>query len=208
MRDTHHANGRQCCRIGTCGSCFGTCSVARSTNVAHGSLLVAILYSTQATYSPVRLPTITHVPKCYENDSRDYRMRQRRAYNEIYSPCKLTAVLWYRNLQKLFCYLLARSPMFHMKVFWSHTYIQNNQHTPLYTFRLPPMFRSVVKATRVTTEGGSGEPTVRDTHHANGRQCCRIGTCGSCFGTFSVARSTNVAHDSLLVAILYSTQAT
>ena len=36
-----------------------------AANVAHGGLLVALLYSTQSTHYPVRLPTTTHVPKCY-----------------------------------------------------------------------------------------------------------------------------------------------
>ena len=85
--DTHHASRRQCCRLGTCSSCFGTCS-------------------------------------------------------------------------------LSRSPMLHMAVSWSHTYIQYNQHNHLYALRLPLMFRSITKTTRATTKRGSGEPTVRDTHPA------------------------------------------
>ena len=40
-------------------------------NVAHGDLMVVHVYSTQSTHSPLRLPTTTNVPKCYENDSRD-----------------------------------------------------------------------------------------------------------------------------------------
>ena len=48
--------------------------LARSlTNVVHGGLLVAHLYSTQSTHFPVRLPTTTRLANCYENDSRHYR---------------------------------------------------------------------------------------------------------------------------------------
>ena len=57
---------------------------------------------------------------------------------------------------------------FHLAVSWSPTYIQHKQHTPLYAFRLPFMFRSVItKTTRATTERGSDELAVRNTHHTS-----------------------------------------
>ena len=85
--------------------------LARSvTNAAHDGFLVAHLYSTESARSPVRLPTTTHVPNCYENESR-------------------------------------------------------------------------------ATERGNEERVVRDTHHASRWQCCRIGSCSSCFRTCSLARS-------------------
>ena len=40
-------------------------------NAAHGSYLVAYLYSTQPAQSPARPSTTIYVPKCYENDSRN-----------------------------------------------------------------------------------------------------------------------------------------
>ena len=67
--------------------------------------------------------------------------------------------------------VLARSPMLDMVVSWSLTYIQHNQHTPLHAFPLPLMFRSVTRTTRVTTDRGSEERTVRDTYHTSRRQC-------------------------------------
>ena len=57
--------------------------------------------------------------------------------------------------------------MLHMSVAWLNTYIQHNQHIPLYAFRLPLMCRSATKTTPATTECGSGEPTVRLTMQAH-----------------------------------------
>ena len=99
VRDTQHASWRQCCRIETCSRSFVTCSLARSlANVVHGGLLVAHLYSSHSTHSPVRLPTTTRVPKCYKSDSRDKITWLWRANRERCSPCKVPAVLSYRNL--------------------------------------------------------------------------------------------------------------
>ena len=79
--------------------------------------------------------------------------------------------------------------MLHMAVSWSHTYIQHNQHTSLYAFRIPLTFRSATKTTCTNTERGSEERRVIDTHHASRRQCRRIRTCSYSFGTCSLARS-------------------
>ena len=73
VRDTHHASRRQCCRMGTCSSCFGTYSLGRSPRLKRSGRMVAHLYSTQSTHSPICLLTTSHVPRCDENDSRDYR---------------------------------------------------------------------------------------------------------------------------------------
>ena len=105
--------------------------LARSlTTGAHGGLLVAHLYSTQSTHSAARLPTATHVPMCYQNDLRENRTWQCRSYSERYSPCKLTALLSYRNLQLLFWYLIGRSltNVVHGGLL-SHSYTHQNQHT-------------------------------------------------------------------------------
>ena len=98
--------------------------------------------------------------------------------------------------------------MLHMTVSWSPSCIQHKQHSPLYAFRLPFMFRRVMQTSRATAEQGSGERTVRDTQHASRWPCCRTGTCSSCFGTCSLARSINVAHGGVLVAHEYSAKST
>ena len=64
--------------------------------------VVAHIYSAQSQHDHVRLPTTTHVPKCYESDSRDNTFWQWRAYSERYSSRKLSAVLSYQNLQYMF----------------------------------------------------------------------------------------------------------
>ena len=97
---THPASWRQRCRSGICSSCcFDTCSLTRSP-----TLHTAVAWSHSHIQhnkhnSAEHIQTTTHVPKCYENDWCDYRTWQWRAYSEINSPCKLTAVLSYQNLQ-------------------------------------------------------------------------------------------------------------
>ena len=84
---------------------------------------------------------------------------------------------------------VTRSSMMHMAVSVSQTYTKHNQNTSLYVFRLPLMLRCVKRKNRANTERGSEERTVRDTQHASTLQCCRIGTCSSCFGTSTLPRS-------------------
>ena len=94
-----------------------------------------------------------------------------------------------RDLQYLFWYLLPRSHANLAHGALLVAYLHSTRST-YFSVRCPATTHvsKWYETTRVTTERKSGVRAVRDTHHASRRQCCRIGTCSSCFGTGSLAR--------------------